>query len=183
MIEDIINSADQKFNGPVEALIKDFDAIRAGRASTASIENVNVDYYGVPTQIKSLANISLAGPRSIQMTPYDKSVTKIIEKELMENPAIDGNISSDGNSVFMNLPELTTEKRQDYVKVAGNKTEEAKVAARAVRHNLHKEIEEFKAQISEDDIKRAQETVDKKLKSISEKINQLFKEKEQQILG
>ena len=183
MIDDVVKNIDEKFNGPVETLINELDSIRAGRASTRSVENIVIDYYGTKSPIKSLANITLSGPRSIQITPYDKSQITSIEKGLTENQSVDGNISSDGNSIFINLPELTTEKRHDYVKMARVKAEETKVATRAIRHNAYKEIDDFKDTVSEDDIRNAKEQIDKKINIVTERIDQLFKEKESQILG
>jgi ribosome recycling factor len=183
MIEDIIKTADEKLDPVIVALKKEFDGIRAGRASVSSIENITIDYYGVPTIIKSLANLSLSGPRAIQITPYDKSSVKPIEKELSDNPSVDANVSSDGVSVYMTLPEMTGEKRQDYVKDASKSAETAKVSARNVRHILHQEIDTFKEGSSEDDIKAAKSQIDKKIQIVVSEIDKLFKEKEQQILS
>jgi ribosome recycling factor len=182
MVDEIVKNADEKFNTAIELLVNDLADIRAGRPSTKAIENILVDYYGAKTPIKALANITLSGPRNIQITPYDKSQIQTIEKTLSDNPNTQGTLSDDGNNIFINLPELTTEKRQDYVKLAKEKAEKAKIATRTIRHNLYKSIDEFKDKSSEDDIRNAKNDIDKKLGNITSKIDSLSKEKESQIL-
>jgi ribosome recycling factor len=183
MLSDILKDVDSKLDQTLNALSKEFDGIRAGRANPLAIENISVTYYGAPTILKSLGNILVSSARSLQFAPYDKSQIKSIEKELIENQAVEGSISSDGNSIYITLPELTTETRQEYVKLAAQNLEDSKVSARTIRHNAYKQIGDFKSNSSEDDIKRAEKEVDSKLNNFSKRADELFKKKESQILG
>jgi ribosome recycling factor len=143
MIKNILDDVDNELSKTINALIGEFDGIRVGRVSAMQVENILIEYYGALTQLKSLATITVSSARSLQISPYDKSQIKTIEKVLMDDPEIDGNVSSDGNIIFINFPEITTEKRNMFAKIAKTKAENAKVSARNVRHNSYHRLKEF----------------------------------------
>jgi ribosome recycling factor len=162
MISDIKKTTEQKMNKSLEALKADFSKVRTGRAHTGILEHVMVDYYGNPTPINQVANLTLVDARTIGVQPFEKSMIAPVEKAIRDadlglNPATSGNL------VRVPMPALTEERRRDLIKVVKGEAENAKVAVRNVRRDANEQLKKLlkdKA-ISEDEERRAQDEVQK----------------------
>ena len=130
--DDVLADVEDKMDRAVEALKRDLNTLRTGRATPSLIENIPVDYYGTPTPLKQIASISAPDARAILVQPWDRQSLREIEKSLMKSD-MGFNPSNDGNIVTVPIPPLTTERRQDLVKVLKRKIEEGKVSVRNVR--------------------------------------------------
>jgi ribosome recycling factor len=167
----------------IEATSHNFATIRTGRASTALLDRVNVDYYGAPTSIKQLATITTPDATTVLITPYDRSSLKLIEKAIMES---DVNLppSNDGKSIRLNIPPLTSERRKELVKVVKNLAEEGRVAVRNIRRDAIDTVrkEEKNSTVSEDESRRLQEEVQKLTDRSIQQIDKLLEQKEKEIM-
>ncbi len=162
MIADVKKTAEQKMSKSLETLKADFGKVRTGRAHTGILEHVMVDYYGNPTPIAQVANLSLIDARTIGVQPWEKNMIAPVEKAIREadlglNPATQGNL------IRVPMPPLTEERRRDLTKVVRGEAENAKVAVRNVRRDANEQLKKLlkdKA-ISEDEDRRAQEEIQK----------------------
>ena len=164
---------EEKLAKSMDNLKEELNAVRAGRANPALLDRVEVEYYGTPTPLKQLANVSAPDPHTLLVTPFDpKSVGDIERAILAANIGI--NPANDGKAVRLSIPQLTEERRKELAKQAKGIGEEAKVAARNLRRKANDEIkkEEKNGELTEDDVKEAlddiQKTVDKAIKDIDE---------------
>ncbi len=153
---------ESKMHKTVLALESEFNAIRAGRANPHVLDKISVDYYGQPTPIQQVGAVSVPEPRMIQIVPWDKTLLKAVEKAIMTSE-LGINPSNDGNAIRLIFPELTEDRRKDLSKDIKKKGEDSKVAVRNVRRDA---IEHFKKkekahEISEDDLKTAEEDIQK----------------------
>lgn len=163
---DILQDAEEKMGKAVEFLQTEFGGLRSGKASPAMVETITVDYYGTPTRLKDMSNISTPEPRLLVIAPYDASVLPAIEKAII---AADIGITpmSDGKVCRLPVPELSEERRKDLLKVAKSKTEEQRVAVRNVRRDANElaKSRQKDGDITEDDrdvtIKQIQKLTDK----------------------
>ena len=169
--------------GAIQALEEDLSGIRTGRASPALIERMHVEYYGVPTALIQLASISVPEPRSLLIKPFDASSLKAIERAILASD-LGLTPNNDGKSIRLNLPPLTEERRRDLVKVVHNRVEEARVAARNVRRDSIRDLREFEQEkmISEDELKKGEEELQKITERYIEDINAAGDRKEKEIL-
>ena len=156
--QDVLDEVERKMGRTVDALKRELNTLRTGRATPSLIENISVDYYGVPTPLRQIASISAPDARAIMVQPWDKQSLREIEKSLMKSD-MGFNPSNDGNAITVPIPPLNQERRQDIVRLLKRKLEEGKVSVRNVRRegleNLRK-LEKDKA-ISQDANRRAQE--------------------------
>jgi len=183
VIKDIIKEAETRMQGAIQALDDDLSRIRTGRATPALVEKIPVEYYGVPTPLMQLASISVPEPRSLLIKPFDPSTVKNVERAILSsNLGLTPN--NDGKSIRLNLPPLTEDRRQELVKVVSRRVEEARIAVRNVRRDLMRDLKELESEkmISEDDQKRGEGDLQKTTDRFVEKIDNLGKEKEQEIL-
>ena len=157
--------------------------LRTGRANPAMVEEVMVDYYGTKTPLKHLATITAPEPNLLVIRPYDKSQISAIEKAILE-ANLGFNPSSDGEVVRIAVPKLSEERRKELVKVVHQKAEEARIAIRNIRRHMKEELERQKkeGELSEDDFHRALKEMDQITHEFTDKIDELMKEKEQQVL-
>ena len=164
MTTDIINSAEDKLKKTLEGLKKDYGTLRAGRATPSLLDKVMVDYYGTPTPVNQMANVTIPEPRIIMIKPYDKSSLKEIEKAIQKSD-LGLTPNSDGIAIRLTIPQPTQERRKELVKVVGKKAEEAKVAMRNIRRDSNEAIKKLEKdkQITEDDRKDAQDKMQKLL--------------------
>ncbi len=164
MTTDIINSAEDKLKKTLEGLKKDYGTLRAGRATPSLLDKVMVDYYGTPTPVNQMANVTIPEPRIIMIKPYDKSSLKEIEKAIQKSD-LGLTPNSDGIAIRLTIPQPTQERRKELVKVVGKKAEETKVAMRNVRRDANEAIKKLEKdkQITEDDRKDAQDKMQKLL--------------------
>lgn len=168
----------QRFQSIIDFLIKDLGTIRTGRASTAMVEDIAVEAYGSIMQIKSLANITIPEARQILIDPWDKSVIKDIEKGIAASN-MGFNPINDGKVIRINLPEMTEESRKDLLKVVGQKCENARIEIRKAREDFKNLIKDEK----DEDIKNENlEELDEITKDFNEKIEDIRKKKEEEII-
>ncbi len=183
MINDILSETRSKMKATLSVFEEDLHGIRGGRASTALVDRLEVDYYGQPTELRQLASISTPEPMQILIRPYDKSAVKSIERAIQQSN-IGINPSVDGDNIRLNMPQLTRERRQELVKFLHQRMEEARVAIRNVRRGANDDLRDFEKEklISEDDSKRGQDEVQKLTDEYIEMIEQVGRAKEKEIL-
>ena len=162
MIDDIKKSAEQKMKKSLETLKLDFTKIRTGRAHTGLLDHVLVDYYGTPTPISQVANVTLVDPRTLGVTPWDKKLAQAIEKAI-RNSDLGLNPASVGELIRVPMPPLTEERRRDLIKVVHREAENARVAVRNIRRDANQHLKELLKQkkVAEDAERRAQDEVQK----------------------
>ncbi len=183
MLKETYKETETRMKGAIQALEEDLSGIRTGRASPALIERMHVEYYGVPTALIQLASISVPEPRSLLIKPFDASSLKAIERAILASD-LGLTPNNDGKSIRLNLPPLTEERRRDLVKVVHNRVEEARVAARNVRRDSIRDLREFEQEkmISEDELKKGEEELQKITERYIEDINAAGDRKEKEIL-
>ena len=162
MLKDAYNEAEARMKGAVEALEEDLSGIRTGRASPSLVERLQVEYYGMPTPLVQLASISVPESRQLLIRPFDASTLKAIERAILTSD-LGLTPNNDGKSIRLNLPALTEERRRDLVRVVHNRVEEARMAVRNVRLDSIKDLREFEHEklISEDELKRGEDDLQK----------------------
>ena len=182
-VKTIYTSHEEKMVKCLESLKRELAAIRTGRATPALLERVQVDYYGTPTPVNQVANVSIPDPRSVLIAPWEKTMVPEIEKAIMKSD-LGLTPNSDGAVIRLNLPQLTQERRTEFVKVAHKKAEEAKVAIRNVRRDANdalKKLEKDKS-VPEDELKKAQDEVQKLTDRYIKEADQMTAVKEKEIM-
>lgn len=160
--DEIVKDADNRMKHAIEAMLHDFQTYRTGRANPMVLERVHIDYYGVETPVNQVATVSVPEPRQLMITPYDKSMLGTIERAILKSD-LGINPNNDGINIRLNFPQMTEDKRKELVKMVHSRTENACVAVRNVRRDAieHLKAEEKNKQISEDDLKRYEEKIQK----------------------
>ena len=183
MLKDVYKEAETRMKGAIQALEDDLGGIRTGRASPALIERLQVEYYGAPTPLIQLATISVPEPRSLLIRPFDASSLKEIERAIQASD-LGLTPNNDGKAIRLNLPPLTEERRIELTRVVHNRSEEARVAVRNVRRDSIRDLREFmhEKMISEDDLKRGEEELQKITDRYIDEINTVGDRKEKEIL-
>lgn len=183
MIKDILNDAETRMRGAISVLHDDLAGIRTGRASPALVERLQVEYYGTPTPLQQLASISVPEPRSLMIKPFDASTLKAIEKAILASD-LGLTPNSDGKALHLNLPPLTEERRRELVKHMHHRLEEARIAVRNIRRDLHNDMRDFEKEklITEDDLKRGEEDLQKLTDKYVEDIAKHGQNKEKEIM-
>jgi ribosome recycling factor len=180
MMEEIFKSTEEDMKKAVQYFKNEIAGLRTGRASTALVEEIKVDYYGSKVPIKQLASISVPEANQIVLQVWDKGAVDLVEKAIIENLNITP--QKQGNVLRLTLPPLTEERRRELVRMLHKMAEEARVAVRNIRRDA-KELIEDQEGISEDEIKRALERLQKLTDKYIEEINHLTEAKEKEILG
>lgn len=167
----------------LKSLEEDFNTIRTGRASSALFDKIRVDYFGNPTPLNQMATISVPEARLVVIQPWDRNTLGDIEKAIQKSE-LSVNPSNDGKVIRINIPPLTEERRKEYVKVAKNMAEQARVAVRNIRREANDELKKSQkaGDIGEDEAKRGEDEIQKLTDEHVEKINKLLEAKEQEIL-
>ena len=183
IVKDLLDDADERMRKSVEATTGEFTTVRTGRASTHLLDRVTVDYYGVQTPLKQLANIATPEARLLSITPYDKSSIKAIEKAILESD-VGLTPSNDGQIIRLVLPELTEERRRDLVKVVHRLAEDGRVAIRNVRRDVMHDLRELKndGDVGADDERRAEAELQKLTDQHVGQIDTALQHKEKEIL-
>ncbi|MBP0726210.1 ribosome recycling factor [Bacillus sp. RG28] len=183
MANQIISSAKEKMTKAVSAYSRELATVRAGRANPAILDKVVVDYYGAPTPINQMANISVPEARLLMITPYDKSILSEIDKAI-QKADLGLNPSNDGSIIRIAFPALTEERRKDLVKVVKKYAEDAKVAVRNVRRDANDDLKKLEknGDITEDELRGYSDDIQKQTDAHIEKIDSITKEKEKEIL-
>jgi ribosome recycling factor len=184
MISDILAEATEKMGKAVEATRDDFATVRTGRANPAMFQKIMIDYYGTMTPLGQLASIQNPEARSILISPYDKSVLSAIEKNLRDNPNLGAQPNSDGNVIRLNLPELTEERRKEYVKLTRDKAENGRIAIRNIRRRAKDDFDALKkdGHVGDDDLARAEKELEAITKTHIESVDESLKNKEAELL-
>jgi ribosome recycling factor len=183
MLKDVYRETETRMKGAIQALEEDLGGIRTGRASPVLVERLQVDYYGVPTPLIQLASINVPEPRSLLIKPFDASSLKAVERAIQASD-LGLTPNNDGKSIRLNLPPLTEERRRDLVKIVHNRLEEARVAVRNIRRDSIRDLREFEQEkmISEDDLKKGEEELQKITERYIEEINAVGERKEKEIM-
>ena len=174
--------AEVEFNmmAALETMDSRLNTIRAGRANPAMVNGIMVDYYGTPTPIQSLANMTVPEARTLMIKPFDRGCIKDVVKAIQEaNLGI--NPTDNGECVILTVPQLTEERRRDYVKQAKQISEDTKVALRKVRQEANDDIKKNE-EITEDDEKRMLEEVQQLINDYNKKVDEKYKEKEEELM-
>ena len=183
MLDDILKTAEHKMTRTVEVLGTDLQSVRTGRASPALLDRIQVDYYGSPTPLNGVANISAPDPRMVLVQPWDRGMLGPIEKAIQKSD-LGINPSNDGAVIRLVLPQLTEERRKELVKQVHHRTEEARVSVRNIRRDAldHLRKAEKEGGISQEDERRAQERLQKITDTYIKKVDDVSKRKETEVL-
>ncbi len=183
MVDDLFGDAERRMQKAVEALKQDVSSIRTGRASSALIERITVDYYGTPTPINQVASISIPEARLLVIQPWDRKMLIDIEKAIQKSD-LGINPNNDGQVIRLAIPPLNEERRRDMVKTLHKKLDEHKVAVRNVRRDAQDKLRdrEKKKEVSEDELKRSTERLQKLTDRYIDEMDKVGKTKELEIL-
>jgi ribosome recycling factor len=183
VIDDTLLEAEEKMDKAIEVAKEDFAGIRTGRASAGMFAKISVDYYGAPTPLQQLASFGNPEPRTILVSPFDKSATPAIEKAIRDSD-LGVNPATDGNVIRVVLPTLTEERRRDYVKLAKGKAEDARVSVRNVRRRAKEELDRIvkDGEAGEDEVARAEKELESLTKKHVDVIDGLLASKENELL-
>jgi ribosome recycling factor len=183
VINQTLNEADSKMSKAVEVTREDFAAIRTGRANPSMYHKLTADNYGAPTPLQQLASFQNPEPRTILVIPFDKSAMHEIERSI-RNSDLGVNPSSDGNQIRCVMPELTEERRREYIKLAHGKAEDARVSVRNIRRKAKTDIDKLvkDGEVGEDDGTRAEKELDGLTKKHTDLVDVLVKAKESELL-
>ena len=179
----IQNNAQEKMEKTKNVLRADLMAIRAGRANPQLLDRIMVDYYGTPTPLKNVANISAPEPRVLQINPWDQKMVKDISKAILASD-LGLNPANDGKVIRLMLPELTAERRKELTKLVRKTAEESKVAVRSIRRDAVEHVKKLKKnnEITEDDQKKAEEAIQKLTDANIKEIDKITADKEKEIM-
>lgn len=182
-VVDVKKNAEQKMQKSVETLKANLAKVRTGRAHTGILDHVQVDYYGTPTQISQVANVTLIDSRTIGVQPWEKKMVAVIEKAIRESD-LGLNPSTQGELIRVPTPPLTEERRKEIVKVVKGEGEDAKVAIRNIRRDANEALKKLLKDkgCSEDDERRAQDDVQKLTDKFVSEVDKLIFEKEKELL-
>ena len=183
MIEQILREAEEKMDKAVSVAKEDFATIRAGRATTSLFNKLVADYYGTPTPLQQMASFQVPEARMVVITPYDKGAMTAIEKAIRDSD-LGVNPTNDGDVIRVNFPQLTEERRKEFIKVARHKAEDAKVSIRNIRRNAKEQLEKLQkdGDAGEDDVRRAEKHLDDATKKQESHIDEILKHKEAELL-
>ena len=183
MIKELALDAEKRMKSAIQSLEDDLAGIRTGRASPALIERISIEYYGSPVPLIQLATISVPEPRQLMIKPFDLSSIKDIEKSIL---ASDLGLTpmNDGKVIRLNLPPLNEERRHELIKFVHARLEEARIAVRNIRRDSNKDMRDFEEEkmISEDDLERGEEEIQKLTDKYIEEIAEVGKRKEVEIM-
>ncbi len=182
-MNELIKNTEEKMSKSIDALDREYKSVRAGRANAAVLDRVNVDYYGVPTPVQQMAAISVPEPRTLLITPWDKTTLKEIEKAILTSE-IGINPQNDGTCIRLNFPPLTEERRKDIVKDIRKKGEDAKVAVRNQRRDALDKLKALKKNnaITEDDESNGEKKIQNLTDKFCKEIDELASLKEKEIM-
>jgi ribosome recycling factor len=182
VIADVLADAGARMDRAVEAAKEDFATVRTGRANPQLFQKILVDYYGTPTPLAQLASLNNTEARTLVVTPYDKSALKAIEQAIRDQPNLGANPTNDGNIVRVTLPELTAERRKEFVKIVRSKGEDAKVHVRGIRRKAKDDLDALKSDVGEDELGRAEKELDTLTRTHVDAIDEALKRKEAELL-
>jgi ribosome recycling factor len=183
VITDVLTDTTQRMDKAVEAAKEDFATVRTGRANPQMFQKILVDYYGTPTPLGQLASLQNQEARTLLITPYDKSALRDIENAIRDTPNLGANLGNDGIVIRASLPELTNDRRKEYVKIVKTKGEDSKVSVRNLRRKAKDELDALKSEVGDDDVARAEKELEQITKTHIDAIDEALKRKEAELLA
>ena len=183
MYQDVIKTAKEKMDKTLAVITRELATLRAGRANPQVLDKIQVDYYGTPSPINAVANISVPEPRMLVIAPWEAKMVSVIEKAILKSD-VGINPSNDGKVIRLLVPELTAERRKDLCKQVKKRIEEGKVAIRAIRRDSMEALKKMKkdSEITEDDQKNAEKELQKVTDAHIEQIDKVGTAKEKEIM-
>jgi ribosome recycling factor len=183
VINETLKEADQKMDKAVEVTREEFAAIRTGRAHPSMFSKITADYYGTPTPLQQLASFTVPEARVVIVAPYDMGAMGAIERAIRDSD-LGVNPTNDGKTLRVVLPELTEERRKEYIKLAKGKAEDGKVAIRNIRRHAKQALDKMEkdGDVGKDDVTGAEKKLDGLTKSHTDKIDDLLKHKEAELI-
>ena len=184
MIDEAMFEAEEKMSKAIDVVKEDFSGIRTGRANPGMFAKVVVEYYGAPTPLQQLASFQIPEARTVLVTPYDKSSMAAIERALRESD-LGVNPNSDGTTIRLNLPQLTEERRRDYIKLARGKAEDGRISVRNIRRRAKEELDRIvkDGEAGEDEGTRAEKELEALTRRHVDEIDELLRSKEVELLA
>jgi ribosome recycling factor len=182
VIADVLAEAGDRMAKAVEVARDDFNTVRTGRANPALFQRILVDYYGSPTPLGQLAALQAPEARMLVVTPYDKSALKDIERAIATAPNLGATPSNDGTLIRVVMPELTEDRRREFVKIVRSKGEDAKVSVRNIRRRAKDDLDALKSEVGDDDVARAEKELETLTRKHVEAIDEALKRKEAELL-
>lgn len=181
MINGLLADAEQKMESAVDHVGSEFATVRTGRANPQLLQRISAEYYGSPTPLQQLASISVPEPRLLVVTPFDRTALGDIEKAIQQSD-LGLNPSNDGSVIRIAFPSLTEERRKELIRVVRHMAEEGRVAVRNIRRHAKSDMEELHGEISDDDIRRGEDDLQKLTDRFTEMIDSLVANKEDELL-
>ena len=182
MIAQVLADTAERMDKAVDVAKEDFSNVRTGRASPSLFQKVMVTYYGTPTPLQQLASMQNLEARTLILTPFDKSALRDIEAAIRNMPNLGASPTNDGNIIRVTLPELTQERRKEFVKIVRGKAEDAKVAIRNIRRKAKDDLDSLKGDIGEDDLARGEKELEAVTKTHIDAVDDALKRKEVELL-
>ncbi|MEN3039289.1 MAG: ribosome recycling factor [Candidatus Kryptonium sp.] len=183
-IPEVLKDAEERMKKSVEVIRQELARVRTGKATTALLDGIKVDYYGQHLPINKVASVSVSDPHTLTVTPWDKSLIPTIEKAILASD-LGLNPTNDGNVIRIPIPPLTEERRKEIVKLVKKFCEDGKVAIRNIRRDANEHLRKIEKEqhISEDERKRAEDQVQKLTDKYIKEIDLLFEQKEKEIMS
>ncbi|HEY0374552.1 MAG TPA: ribosome recycling factor [Amnibacterium sp.] len=182
MIADVLTEAGDRMAKAVEVARDDFNTVRTGRANPALFQRIPVDYYGTSTPLGQLAALQAPEARMLVVTPYDKTALKDIERAIATAPNLGATPSNDGTVIRVIMPELTQDRRKEFVKIVRGKGEDAKVSIRNIRRRAKDDLDALKSEVGDDDVSRAEKELEALTKRHIDAVDDALKRKEAELL-
>ena len=182
MIADVLSGATERMKKAVENTKEDFSSIRTGRANPGLFQKILVDYYGTPTPLSQLAGLQNPEARTMLITPYDKGALRDIEQAIRDVPNLGANPTNDGNIIRITLPDLTEERRKEYVKIVRTKAEDGKVSIRNIRRKAKDDLDALKSEVGDDEVSRGEKELELITKKSVDAVDDALKRKEAELL-
>jgi len=181
-INDVQNETREKMERALESAKTDFGQVRTGRINPALFQKIPVDYYGTPTPLAQLASLQVPEARTMIVTPYDKSALKEIERAIATFPNLGASPTNDGTLVRVTIPELTQDRRKEFVKIVRGKGEDAKVQIRNIRRKSKESLDALKTEVGDDEVARGEKELEAVTKGYIDQIDDALKKKEAELL-
>jgi ribosome recycling factor len=182
VITDVLSDATARMHKAVEAAKDDFATVRTGRANPQMFAKILVNYYGTMTPLEQLASLQNQEARTLLIGPYDKGALRDIEAAIRDTPNLGANLGNDGNVIRATLPELTADRRKEYVKIVRTKAEDAKVSVRNLRRKAKDDLDALKSEVGDDDVARGEKELEQITKAHVDAIDDALKRKETELL-
>ena len=177
-ITDVLTETREKMDRALDSAKTDFGQVRTGRINPALFQKIPVDYYGTPTPLGQLASIQAPEARMLIITPYDKAALKDMERAIATAPNLGGSPSNDGSIIRVVIPELTQDRRKEFVKIVREKGEHAKVSLRNIRRSAKDDLDALTGEVSDDEIARGEKELEALTKRHVDQIDEALKRKE-----